>query len=329
MDSVQIGSYLAADSLRRRLFYELDILRGRGLHISVRCRDLGDLATIECIVKEDRGSGMHGNDLRTALRRSVASAVSGLIFEELEEALLVDTLKSRHPELSGDEALAVSGYAETILNEGILGVLDPVMRSHEVAADVEACLSDCSMLVVEGYVRFRMKEYMEEVQRSADEALARFMADREHREFVRLLKYFVDLQEQREDEVHVVRLPNGGFELLGQDGAEVNGEYMGTLAADLLDEGVEMADLLISALMTVSPGRIVLHFNPDESVADMLASVFEGKVEVCQGCRLSACQVRAAEKSASDELPVPKQDAMTKQALGPGAVDEHGDGMGL
>ena len=304
MDCVQIGSYLAADSLRRRLFCELDHLRAQGLEISIRYRVLGDLTLIECTARSSRNKLVNEQDLRRLFRRRLANLAATMIFDEVEEALILDNLKTRHPELGEEEAAAVSEYAAALLNEGVDGVLDPSMRLGEVTADVEEYLGDSNALVIEGFVRFRMKEYMEELKRSAEEALIRFMAEREHREFVRLLKYFVDIQDQRQETVHVVRTAENRFELRDSEGGRVVGDYMDTLASDAPGEGVDMSDLLISALITAAPRKVVLHFEPDSTTAETIDTVFEGRVERCRGkdCRVDGCRMR--HPSATGEDPI-------------------------
>ncbi|HON43411.1 MAG TPA: putative sporulation protein YtxC [Bacillota bacterium] len=304
MDCVQIGSYLAADSLRRRLFCELDHLRAQGLDISIRYRVLGDLTLIECTAKSSRNTLVNDQDLRRLFRRRLANLAAGMIFDEVEEALILDTLRTRHPELEEEEIAAVSEYAVALLNEGVGGVLEPSMRLREVTTDVEEYLSDSNALVIEGFIRFRMKEYMEELKRSAEEALIRFMAEREHREFVRLLKYFVDIQDQRQETVHVVRTAENRFELRDSEGGRVVGDYMDTLASDAPGEGVDMSDLLISALITAAPRKVVLHFEPDSTTAETIDTVFEGRVERCRGkdCRVDGCRMR--HPSATGEDPV-------------------------
>ena len=304
MDCVHIGSYLAADSLRRRLFCELDHLRAQGLDISIRYRVLGDLTLIECTAKSSRNTLVNDQDLRRLFRRRLANLAAGMIFDEVEEALILDTLRTRHPELEEEEIAAVSEYAVALLNEGVGGVLEPSMRLREVTTDVEEYLSDSNALVIEGFIRFRMKEYMEELKRSAEEALIRFMAEREHREFVRLLKYFVDIQDQRQETVHVVRTAENRFELRDSEGGRVVGDYMDTLASDAPGEGVDMSDLLISALITAAPRKVVLHFEPDSTTAETIDTVFEGRVERCRGkdCRVDGCRMR--HPSATGEDPV-------------------------
>ncbi|MCR4427061.1 MAG: putative sporulation protein YtxC [Firmicutes bacterium] len=289
MDGVRVGSYFAADSLRRRLFYELDQARWSGLQVVVRFDSVGDLRFVECAVKEEdplkRAAG------RDVLRHHIGVAVAHVILEDLQEAMAADQLARCHPELEPAEIAAISDYAMVILAESLNGIGRPEDRFREVAYLVSDYLATADTLIVEGFLTFRLRGYARELSRACDEALDRFMADREHREFVRLLKYFVDMQDQREAEVHVVRGRDNLFGLLNRDLDEIENEYLEVLAADLTEGGIELEDLLISALITASPGRIVLHVEPDRQIAETLESVFEGKVARCRGCDLNGCEM--------------------------------------
>lgn len=304
MDSVQIGSYLAADSLRRRLFRELDHMRAQGLEVSIRYRVLGELTLIECAARSSGNAQSSQQDLARLFRRRLANLTASMIFDELEQALVLDAVRTRHSELVDEEVAAVSRHAVALLNEGVGGVLEPSARLKEVAADVEEYLSDSNVLVVEGFIRFRMKEYMEELRQSCEEALTRFMAEREHREFVRLLKYFVDIQEHRQEVVHVVQTKEGRFELRGPEGQLMPGDYAETLASQPPSEDADVADLLISALITVAPRKVVLHFEPDCATAETIDTVFEDRVERCRGagCTVKDCRMQRPRVTGEDPM---------------------------
>ncbi|MFA7634377.1 MAG: putative sporulation protein YtxC [Bacillota bacterium] len=304
MDCVHIGSYLAADSLRRRLFGELDVMRAQGLDVSVQIRTLGGLTLLECTARSRADRFLSDQEFRCTFRRRLAAVVARLIFEELEKSFILETLSNRHPEIDDDEAREVASYAVAILNDGIFGMLEPSIRLGEVAADIESYLRDSSLLVIEGFVRFRMREYLDELRSSTEEALGKFVAERERKEFVKLLKYFVDVQEDREDEVHVVRGSGKGFDIRSPGGRPIEGDYVASLAADLLGEGVEVVDLLISALITVAPRKVVLHFEPEMDVAETLESVFEGRVSRCSNpeCGFAGCELRMPHPAGNDPV---------------------------
>jgi len=76
MDCVHIGSYLAADSLRRRLFGELDVMRAQGLDVSVQIRTLGGLTLLECTARSRADRFLSDQEFRCTFRRRLAAVVA-------------------------------------------------------------------------------------------------------------------------------------------------------------------------------------------------------------------------------------------------------------
>jgi hypothetical protein len=54
----------------------------------------------------------------------------------------------------------------------------------------------------------------------------------------------------------------------------------------MVDNDVNYDDLLISALITIAPARIVLHFQDERNVIGTIQDVFIERVALCQGCSL-------------------------------------------
>ena len=49
-----------------------------------------------------------------------------------------------------------------------------------------------------------MKDYIEQLEESVDKAIDEYLMDKEYREFIKLLRHFVDLQEPKRDVVNIV-----------------------------------------------------------------------------------------------------------------------------
>ena len=57
---------------------------------------------------------------------------------------------------------------------------------------------------MEGFIRFRLKDYIEELKYIIDGSVDELLIDREYNEFIKLLRYFVEIQEPKVEEVHVL-----------------------------------------------------------------------------------------------------------------------------
>ena len=109
--------------------------------------------------------------------------------------------------------------------------------------------------------------------------------EKEYQEFVKLLKYFVELQQPKIHQVHVTMDNQGNLQLLDQNFQHV--DYSGM---EWDDEGGQ-DDHLVSMLITVAPLRVVLHrqiYTHYPKATDTLKHVFENRVTLCKRCKL--CQ---------------------------------------
>ena len=78
-------------------------------------------------------------------------------------------------------------------------------------------LSESNCLIIDGFVTFRLKEYVKYLKRFTECSIEKVLMEAEHREFVRILKSFADMQEEKNEEVHLIKQPGGSFWLLDQD----------------------------------------------------------------------------------------------------------------
>lgn len=156
-------------------------------------------------------------------------------------------------------------------------------KIHSLVVDF---LKDHRYINLEGFLRFRLKEYFTHLRETAEQALESFLAEKEYKEFIRLLRYFVENQEPKVIEVHVVIYTQDLFRLLDEDGKPLEPEYLRGILGDLSDNELNYEDLLLSALITLSPKRLIIHQAGTVDIAKTIEEVFRERVIHCNGCEL-------------------------------------------
>lgn len=158
----------------------------------------------------------------------------------------------------------------------------------EMKNDIAVYLENNSYLNVNGFIRFRMGRWLESLRTCLDKAVDHYLMEKEYREFVKLLQYFVQLQEPKVYQLNVTLDEENNVAMFDQ-----NGENM---QADCDSEwdclGGDLEDRLISMLITAAPQWIVLH-RPVvlrfPKATETLQAVFDKRVTICKGCK--SCQV--------------------------------------
>jgi putative sporulation protein YtxC len=142
-------------------------------------------------------------------------------------------------------------------------------------------------LILEGFISFRLKDYQQELEGIVNSAVDEFLLEREYIEFIRLLKYFVEIQEPRIQKVQVIFKDGGKFSLLDHEDNPVKHESLDGLMVDILENEINYDDLLISALITLAPREIILHIPTQIGNGDTvktIQNVFGPRVTRCIGC---------------------------------------------
>lgn len=126
-----------------------------------------------------------------------------------------------------------------------------------------------------------MKDFILELEEAVDRAVDDLLVEKEYTEFIKLLRYFVDIQEPKYDEVHVLMKEDKRYTLLDSKLRIINNDILEDLAKEISDKEISHDDLLISSLITLAPKRITIHqfdkFQNSE-LLNTINNVFTGRV---------------------------------------------------
>ena len=138
-------------------------------------------------------------------------------------------------------------------------------------------------LHLHGFVRFRLKEYRQEVVEAVSVAVEEYQEDKQYQEFLELLRYFISTQDTQYETIHVVPADKH-FELYDEQGGLISLEQLEVIFG-LADPQERTDDNLISSLITLAPHKVVFHQTEIRpSLAQTIHSLFDGRVTYCTSC---------------------------------------------
>jgi putative sporulation protein YtxC len=232
------------------------------------------------------GSGVSYRRRLDPMRRDVeadqlARALATFVADDYWPHWIRDTMRRHYPHFSPEDQDTVLAHAHARLGIG----RDVTRRRTGVVHErVRQFLDEHDQIVVDGVLTFLLKDLADDIEEAVDRAVDDLLLEREHREFLNLLRGFLTLQTPKVIEAHVVQDP-GGFRLEDRAGARVADEVLADLAETQSPEGTA-DDLLLSALLTLAPQHVVVHRGVDEAEGlAMVEAVFQDRVERCTGCR--------------------------------------------
>jgi putative sporulation protein YtxC len=133
-----------------------------------------------------------------------------------------------------------------------------------------------------------MKEFKEDIDSIVEKVIEKYMVEKEYNEFIKLLKYFVDVQESKLEEVHIMIDSNGDYIVKDEFGNDVLNNLMDELYETKYTTTVSSEDLIISGLITTSPKKVIIHSVhncKNKELMDTIKNVFEERVEYCNDCK--------------------------------------------
>lgn len=276
-----IGTKKNPERLIDRFKNEIALLESNGTDFKYKVNYKGDIAFLDC---DNDGKNLTQEQFKNKL----ATIITNIIVDDWIQLLVKKIIRDHYYYFNEEEKKNIEVSAIEIFKKESY-IYSTNERKRKVMAKVLEHLDRNKELVLEGFINFRLKDYIMEIEELVDATVDDFLLEKEYLEFIRLLKYFVDIQEPKVDEVNIILKENGLFELVNRDGSKIENEYLNGFTVDYINDNVNYEDLLISALITLAPRKLIVHNGFKDKFKDTLKTidnVFGKKVTYCDGCEL-------------------------------------------
>ncbi|WZL74491.1 putative sporulation protein YtxC [Clostridiaceae bacterium 35-E11] len=274
-----------------RLNKEIDFFRKEGICIERKCFKQGKGICVEYHVNESDLKNYTCKDFENLVNHYMANALSDIIINELEEKIVNKMISNHYYYFMPKERQLILKHLKSIQEKEAYqykeGVYYAINRKAKMLHAILEYLRENKTIHLEGFIQFRLKNYWEELENNIDKAVEDFLMEKEYNEFIRLLRYFVDIQEAKIDVVNVLMNDEGKYHLYDRMHRMLNNEYLEDIAYEMADKDISYDDLLISSLITLAPKKIVIHFSCNikkREIIDTIKNVFADRVYMCNGC---------------------------------------------
>ena len=224
-------------------------------------------------------------------------SLAKLIQDIIVNLYLKDVIKDRVikicEEYTVKEKEEISKFTHEILKDNNYYMNERAM----IEKDIVNYLIENNSILIDGYMRFRLREYLYLVDISIEKAIFELESEKEYTEFLGMLQYFVNIQESKLELVNVIIKDNDYF-LLDIDDNILEKGLLDDVDELYYDE-VSKADLLVSSLIVISPRELVIHVekNKEKELISIITEVFGDRVNICHGCEKCKLNNRKNKKS--------------------------------
>ena len=177
-----------------------------------------------------------------------------------------------------DEIVKVLKYEETTKNEDSIYCLN---RINSMVEKIKDCIREKQEINIDGFITFRMKKLRGDIESIIDKVVERYMVEKEYKEFVKLLKYFVEIQECKIEEINIIIEENNNYIIKNGDGKDLYYDFLKEITAEQGRLELNMEDVLISGLITSAPKNIIIYGKENcnnKEFLDTIENVFGNKV---------------------------------------------------
>lgn len=141
-------------------------------------------------------------------------------------------------------------------------------------------------MVLEGFVNFRLKEYMCYLDSLVDTAVNQFVIEKEYNEFINLLKIYIDSKPAECEILHLIYI-NGESILLDAEKNIVSVSENILNSKYLSDISFSSNDFALNTLLSLLPAKIEIHvIGTEDEFIDTIKQIFEGRVSICKECNI-------------------------------------------
>jgi putative sporulation protein YtxC len=301
MQFLCIGVNENTDAIKQYITNELQQINNKKVNFSIEEVNSDGSLSIICNIDEDKTfikKSVHSYDL---LKIHVSNALADYIINKYEEKLIARIINSNYCYFDVTEKNEILNFALRIMRNDdkvFLNSLFQIRRRNLIIRRLIDYFEGSNTLVLEGFVNFRLKEYVKDLEEVVDKAVDDFLMEREYKEFIRLLRYFVDIQDPKFDTIHVIVSYENKYILLDETKREITNECIQEFVNEISEGEVNYDDLLVSSLITLAPRKLVIHcFGQfkNKELLETIKNVFSGKVDICGGCDICVYDMAKSE----------------------------------
>lgn len=290
MRSLSIAVNDHADDIKNQIATELEQLKSFKIEYSINEISSDNSTSIICSVDEDKVINEKLSLSYNALIVHTSNALADYIICYYEKKLLSRIINTNYCYFNSAEKAEILNLAVRLIRndyKDFLSNLFQIRRRNIIVKKLLDYFESSNNLVLDGFVNFRLKEYTKDLEEVVDKAVDEFLMEREYKEFIRLLKYFVDIQDPKFESIHVIIKDNNRYILVDENKREITNQCIKEFINDITADEINSDDLLVSSLITLAPRKVIIHCAgqfKNKEILETIKNVFSGKVEICNGC---------------------------------------------
>lgn len=218
------------------------------------------------------------------LNLKIAELLTEYIINYEEENILKMLLMHDYLLLHKAEKINILDIACKIINENesdFIKTLILLKRRFLIKQNILEYLNENDYLDITGLVTFRLSAYKKMLSELIQKVVEDLKVQQEYKEFINMLKFFVETQKNRSNKIHIIFEKNGEYTLFDENNIDITENCFAEFSETKEQNNLNNEDVLISSLITLAPKKVFLHFETDnfnKKIVHTIEQIFENKV---------------------------------------------------
>lgn len=271
----------------------LSHFKDRGIVIGLVESDSDEMHFIKCVIKDDDSSIYDIDSVKASFYIYTSNIICRILMDSYQSDIINKLVKENYGYFNRDESAEIVNRCVSILNGTSANSGGDfyyyMNRKDRIAKKIYEYISDNTDIILEGFLRFRLKELNSEIEELIDRVAEEYLIEKEYNEFIKLLKYFVDIQESQLDTVNIVITDEGNYCMYDGSYNDITEELLRDMLKGGIGGEINYDDLLVSSLITAAPRNLIIHNlcnARNHEIIETIKNVFCERVTVCPGCSL-------------------------------------------
>ena len=221
-----------------------------------------------------------GND-KVLFLSKLSYILTNIIIDFCEPSIMKNLIFSNYFYFSNSEQKQILDLCVNNSND------DTKLERHNIISScIFQYLLENKTLNLDGFISFRIPEYIKFLDSIVDLCVNKFVIDREYHEFISLLKVYINSKEASCDVIHLI-YKNHDSILLDDNYKTIKYDDSFTKAIFLSDVSFSSNDFALNTLLTLLPDKLYIHLiDSEDEFINTLKLIFDGRVFICNDCNI-------------------------------------------
>ncbi|WP_315117464.1 putative sporulation protein YtxC [uncultured Clostridium sp.] len=215
------------------------------------------------------------------------------LVEEFNEKYITEFITETYFFLSLDELKEIRHISINVFKDDGPAINDNsifyINSKNEIIKKILECVENKEEVNISGFLTFRMKVLRSGLEKIIDKVVEEYLIEKEYNEFIKLLKYFVEIQDSKIDMLNILIKDDGSYGVLDKEGKDIMEDFVKDFMDSRISGSINMEDILISGLITYCPEQIIIHGDKNcknNEILNTIKNVFINRVYFCEECKM-------------------------------------------